>query len=130
MTIISYLILSVVLLFLMIGVQAMIGTAQYGLSALVGSRDSLDPPKPMLARAVRANHNMIEGMVMFAPLALLAIHTGVVTSQTALAGALFFFGRLAYVPFYWFGISWLRTLAWAVSVFGIVLLIINLLSLI
>ena len=130
MTIVSYLILSVGLFILMVVIQSVIGTSQYGLGALAGARDNLETPKPMLGRAVRANQNMIEGMVMFVPLALVAIHTGAVTSQTALAGALFFFGRLAYAPLYWMGISWLRTLAWAISMAGIVLLFFTLLSLI
>lgn len=128
MTISSYLILSIGLFIAMIGVQALFGIKQHGLIPLVGARDNLAAPNLYLDRAKRANANMVEALLMFAPLALFAIHVGAVTSQTALAGALFFFGRLAFAPLYWLGVNWLRTIAWFVSVAGIVLLFITLIS--
>ncbi|MDA8707996.1 MAPEG family protein [Hellea sp.] len=128
MSISSYLILSVGLFILMVVVQALFGIKQHGLTPLVGARDNLATPSLHLDRAKRANANMIEAMVMFAPLALFAVHAGAVTAQTALAGALFFFGRLAFAPLYWLGVPWLRTIAWFVSVAGIILLFITLIS--
>ncbi len=41
--------------------------------------------------------------------------------MTALGAALFFWGRLAYAPLYWFGVPWLRSAAWFVGIIGIVL---------
>ena len=71
---------------------------------------------------------MIEAMVMFVPLALMAIHTQTVDSTVTLGAALFFFGRLAFAPLYWLGVPWLRTIAWFVSVTGIVIMFISLLK--
>jgi uncharacterized MAPEG superfamily protein len=35
---------------------------------------------------------------------------------------LFFYGRLAFAPLYWFGVPVLRTVAWAVSIVGIIMI--------
>ena len=130
MTILSYLLLSVALFFVMISVQALMGIKQFGLIPLVGARDNLAAPNLHLDRAKRTNANMIESMVLFVPLALVAIHAGV-TDGMALTGAtLFFFGRLAFAPLYWLGVNWLRTIAWFVAVAGLIMMFIALLPLI
>jgi uncharacterized MAPEG superfamily protein len=128
MSILSYLLLSVALLFVMILVQALFATAHYGLGALAGPRDDMKAPSAKVARAARANQNMIEGMVMFIPLALAAIQTGAVGSTVTLGAALFFWARLVYAPIYWFGVPWVRTLVWAVSIAGLVIMFISLLN--
>lgn len=130
MTLISYLLLSVALFQFMILVQALASIKHYGLGPLVGARDDLKAPTFFLERAKRANRNMVEAMVLFVPLALVAIHTGQITSGITLGAALFFFGRLAFAPLYWFGVPWLRTLAWAVSLSGLFLIFFHLLPLI
>lgn len=128
MTIISYLLLSVLLFFVMILFQALMGIKQFGLVPLAGARDNLAEPGVMQSRAKRASANMIENMVLFVPLALVAIHSG--TEGQALKGAaLFFFARLAYAPLYWLGIPWLRPLAWGLSIVGLVMMFIALLPL-
>lgn len=127
---IAYLILSAGLFFVMIVVQSLAGIKHFGLVPLAGARDDLKAPSPFIERAKRANQNMIEAMVMFVPLVVIAIHTGQTAMPTAVGAALFFFGRLAYAPLYWFGVPWLRTVAWAVSLFGIILIFFNLLPLI
>ncbi|WP_017930526.1 MAPEG family protein [Robiginitomaculum antarcticum] len=128
MTVISYLILSVILFIVMIVVQALLGTKQYGLGTLAGPRDSMAEPNVMSGRAKRANQNMVEAMVLFVPLAAVAMHAGV--AGATLGAAIFFWARLAYAPLYWFGIPWARTLAWAVSVVGLLLMILALMPLI
>ena len=57
---------------------------------------------------------------MFAPLILVAAHLGKLNDMTALGAALFFWGRVAFAPLYWFGVPWLRTLAWFASIAGII----------
>ena len=42
--------------------------------------------------------------------------------MTAMGAALFFYGRLAFAPLYYFGVPWLRTLAWFVSIIGILMI--------
>lgn len=129
MTVTSYLLLSVGLLFVMVLVQALTGIKQFGLEPLAGSRDNLAEPGIVQSRAKRASANMIENMVLFIPLALVAIHSG--TEGLALKGAaLFFYARLAYAPIYWLGVPWIRPLIWGLSIVGLIMMFIALLPLI
>lgn len=130
MSIVSYLILSVALFIVMIVVQALFGLGEHSLKDLAGPRDGLSHKTTKLQRATRANANMLEAMIMFVPLALIAIHTQAIGANVTLGAALFFWGRVVYAPLYWFGVPWLRTLAWAVSLAGILLILLNLLPLI
>ena len=92
---------------------------------LVGPRDDLPAAglTPFHGRARRAQYNMIEAMCMFAPLVLIAAVTDSFSSLTALGAALFFWGRVVFAPSYWFGVPWVRTLTWAVSVVGILMIL-------
>ena len=126
----AYLLLSVALYFVMIAVQAVASDREHGLKHNAGARDNAVDKTLFVQRAKRANQNMLEGMMMFVPLILVAIHTGQTAMPTAVGAALFFFGRLAYAPLYWFGVPWLRSVAWFASIIGIILIFINLLPLI
>lgn len=123
---ISYLVASVILFLVMILAQS-VGAILSGRSVtdLVGARDDLPVAgySAFHGRAKRAQANMIEGMMMFVPAVLVAAHMDAFNSITALGAALFFWGRLAFAPCYWFGIAWVRTLVWAVSIIGIVMVV-------
>lgn len=123
----KYLVWSVALFFVMILAQAVAATlsGKASLSQLVGPRDDLPGAglTPFHGRAKRAQANFIEGMCMFAPLVLVAAATNSFSSLTALGAALFFWGRVVFAPTYWFGVPWVRTLAWAVSVTGILMIL-------
>jgi uncharacterized MAPEG superfamily protein len=73
-------------------------------------------------RARRAHLNMLENMVVFATLVLIAAVAGKANATTAMGAMIFFWARLAYAVIYLIGIPWLRTLAWAVSVIGMVMI--------
>ena len=66
---------------------------------------------------------MLESLVVFAILVLVANATGRLSETTALGANLFFWGRLAYALVYLAGIPWLRTLIWGVSVAGLLLIL-------
>ncbi len=125
----SYLVWSLVLFLAMVVVQALISVSEHGLVPLAGARDDIKDQKILTQRAKRANQNMIESLLMFAPLVLIAAHLGLFNETTALGAMLFFWGRLIYVPLYWFGVPWLRTVAWGVSSLGIVLVLLQVLPL-
>ena len=129
MTAVSYLVLSVALFIAMVVVQSMLGVKAHGLGPLAGARDGMNDDNVMSQRAKRANQNMIEGLVMFAPLVLAAAHLGLLNDKTTLGAMLFFWGRLVYAPLYWFGVPWLRTLAWGVSLVGIIIILLQVLPL-
>ena len=128
----KYLVWSVALFFVMILAQAIAGSlsGKASISDLVGPRDNLDKDglTPFHGRTKRAQANFIEGMCMFAPLVLVAAVTNSFSELTALGAALFFWGRVVFAPTYWLGVPWVRTLAWFVSIIGILMILWELLT--
>lgn len=102
-------------------------TLQVGLPALAGNREGLPPFTGWAGRAQRAHHNMLENLVLFAALVLIAVVTNKANTTTLLGAQLFFWARLAYALVYLAGIPWLRTAVWAVSVIGMILIFVQLL---
>ena len=108
-------------------VVAVLGAqGQVGLPKLVGNRDDLPVLQGFAGRAQRAHRNMLESLVLFAVLVLLAQVTGKANATTALGAQLFFWGRIAYALIYWIGIPWARTAAWTVSIIGLVMIFVQL----
>jgi uncharacterized MAPEG superfamily protein len=101
--------------------------AQVGLPALAGNREGLPPIAGWADRAARAHRNMLESLVLFAALVLIAVVANKTNSTTLLGAQLFFWGRLAYAVVFIAGIPWLRTAVWTVSVVGLVLIFVQLL---
>jgi uncharacterized MAPEG superfamily protein len=100
---------------------------QVGLPALVGNREGLPPFTGWAGRAERAHHNMLENLVLFAALVLIAVATNKTNSTTLLGAQLFFWARAVYALVYLAGIPWLRTAVWTVSVIGMILIFVQLL---
>ena len=110
---------SVALLFALILVQASASTKAHGLPAVAGNRDNLPAPQGFDGRARRALYNHIEGMLLFAPLILIAAQQNLHTDTTVLGARLFFYGRLAHAGAYLIGLPFVRTAVWAVSIVGV-----------
>jgi uncharacterized MAPEG superfamily protein len=107
---------------------AVVGTIYcLGLPKAAGNRDRLPELPGWAGRARRAHFNMIENMVLFAPLIIIADIAGRDNAMTELGAELFFGARLAHAVIYVAGIPYLRTLAWAVAVVGLVLIFLQLL---
>jgi uncharacterized MAPEG superfamily protein len=100
---------------------------QVGLPKLAGNRDNLPPFSGWAGRAQRAHHNMLECLVLFAILVLVAEATNKDTYMIRLGAQVFFWARLAYAVVYIAGVPWLRTAVWGVSVAGLVLIFVELL---
>ena len=124
----KYLLFSVILTFVQMLVAAMGANQAVGLNTLAGNREGLPEIKGWAGRAKRAHLNMVENMVLFAALVLIAAVAGKANAMTAMGAAIFFWSRVAYAVIYVAGIAWLRTLAWFVSVIGMVLIAIELLK--
>ncbi len=125
MTTVQALVWSGILTLLMVVVQLTLVTKAWtppGLMDAFGNRENLPTPSGMAGRADRAARNMIQGMVMFVAL-VLAAHIAGKASQAALGATVFFWARLVYWPLYLGGIVYLRTLAWIVSIVGLILII-------
>jgi uncharacterized MAPEG superfamily protein len=101
-------------------------TRQVGLPALAGNRAGLPPFTGWAGRAQRAHHNMLENLVLFAALVLIAVLAGKTNPTTLLGAQLFFWARLVYAVVYIAGIPWLRTAVWTVSVIGLLLIFVQL----
>jgi uncharacterized MAPEG superfamily protein len=95
------------------------GLTPRGMALAFGNRDKLPEPTPLAARADRAAKNTMENFVLFAALALTAMATGRQGSMVVLGAQVFFWARVAYLPVYWAGITYLRTAIWTVGVIGL-----------
>ncbi|HMA88133.1 MAG TPA: MAPEG family protein [Burkholderiales bacterium] len=122
----SLLVWSVLLAFVQVVVAVMGAQMQVGLLTLVGNREKFPEITGWAGRAARAHRNMIENLVVFAALVLVAVAAGRTNGMTLLGAQLFFWARLAYAVVYLIGIPWLRTGVWAVSVVGLALIFLQL----
>jgi uncharacterized MAPEG superfamily protein len=94
----------------------------------VGNRDHVRPLTLVGQRAARALANMHEALPVFLALALLNLIAGTAAALANAGALVFLIARLMYVPLYLSGISWLRSLVWAGSWVGLVLMLIPLLD--
>ena len=118
---------AVVLTFVQAVVAVLGAWGQVGLPKLADNRDSMPEFAGWAGRAVRAHRNMLENLVLFAALVLIAHAAGRLNATTALGAQLFFWARLVYAGVYLAGIPWVRTGVWAVSIVGLGLILSQLL---
>ena len=101
---------------------------QDGLQWAAGTRDAPAPEyRGIAARMVRAQANLYENLPVFIGAVLLAHVSGRENGLTAWGAGLFFWGRVAYIPTYAYGLVPWRTVAWAVAVIGLLLVLFSLL---
>lgn len=122
----SMLLFTTLLFFAIIMVQALMGIFQFGLAAQAGSRDNLPQPNLFRQRLQRLTANLQENLLMFAVLVLVAHVAGVSNDSTALGATIFFFARVAHAVVYAAGLPWVRPLTWAVAVYGMLLIALEL----
>jgi uncharacterized MAPEG superfamily protein len=97
---------------------------QRGLSWAASARDGTPIALTgITGRLNRASANFLETFVFFAVLVLAGYVLQRHSATTVLGAQLYFWARVVYVPVYAFGIPYLRTLVWAVSIVGIVMLL-------
>ncbi|MEL7129453.1 MAG: MAPEG family protein [Pseudomonadota bacterium] len=114
----SQLVAAVLLLFVMIIVQGAAGALHHG-PILLGSRDKLEKEDSVLAaRTKRATANMLENMMLFVPLVIVAVETGQTTATAEFGAGLFLGARIVYALAYWFVIPMLRPAAWLTGLVG------------
>jgi uncharacterized MAPEG superfamily protein len=113
---------------LQIALVATCSVVQRGLPWAVSPRDGAMPALSTVAgRLDRARGNFLETFPFFVALVLANHVLQQHDSMTLLGAQLYFWARVAYVPAYAAGIPYLRTLIWAVSIVGLVLLLVALL---
>jgi len=115
---------SVVLGLVQTGIATLGLLSQRGPGWAAGARDTTPPALAgMAGRLDRARANFLETFPFFVAVALATIALQRHDATTALGAQLYFWARLAYVPIYAAGIPYLRTLVWAASIVGIVILL-------
>jgi len=99
-------------------------TTQYGTAWNAGNRES-DPgtPTPLVGRLMRAQGNFFETFpLVIAVVALLGL-AGIHTSWTAIGAVVWLIARVAYLPIYAAGITYVRSVVFLVSLAGIVMML-------
>ena len=107
-----------------IAVAATLGTQQRGLAWNAGARDGeAKPLTGVAARMDRALRNYLETFPFFAAAVLALVISQRGDQQTALGAQIWFWARVAYVPLYAAGVAYVRTLVWAASIAGLVMVL-------
>lgn len=99
---------------------------QVGLPALAGNREGLPEIKGWGGRAARAHRNMLENLVLFAALVLVAVLADKTNATTLLGAQIFLYARIVYALVYIAGLTWVRTAVWTVSVIGLAMIFVQL----
>lgn len=110
------------LIYIMAAAQAR--TAQYGTTWNTGARDETMPPlRPVPARLVRAQANLMETLPLFAAAVLAVVVAGRTGTLSEVGAWMYLIGRAVYLPLYALGVPVVRTLVWMIASVGLVLVL-------
>ena len=99
-------------------------TRQYGTKWNMGARDEeLPPPQPIVGRLARAQANFFETFPIAAAALLMVVVTGRTGPLTEIGAILWLAARVVYLPLYAAGVPVVRTIAFLISVVGILLVL-------
>jgi len=99
---------------------------QVGLPTLASNREGMPEIKGWGGRAARAHRNMLENLVLFAILVLVAVLSDKTNSATLMGAQIFLYARIAYALVYIAGLPWIRTATWGISVVGLAMIFVQL----
>ncbi|MDR6147055.1 putative MAPEG superfamily protein [Sphingomonas sp. SORGH_AS870] len=117
---------SIILFFVHLALQSQLATLDRGIGWNAGPRDGTPAPLgPLAGRAERASANYRETWPVFIALALGVALTGRSGGMAATGAWIWFLARVAYVPLYLFGVRYVRSLAYLVSMAGLVMMLIR-----
>ena len=120
----TYVALTILLAVVQIFLPAVGRTRQYGVKWNAGPRDAVMPPTgPVTGRLERAQANLYETLPLFIGAVLVAHVAGEDGFLTYWGATLYFWARVAFVPLYAFGVTGLRSLAFLVSLAGLLMIV-------
>ena len=121
----TYLAWTLVLALVYIGLPSQLRTIETGTAYNASARDDDGPPVGVVTgRLRRAQSNLFETLPLFIGAVLIAHLGGRDGALTGWGVALYFWARVVYLPLYAFGIPYLRSLVWLVSLAGLILVIV------
>jgi uncharacterized MAPEG superfamily protein len=118
--------LSVALLLVLVLIQSTAGAQAQGLMKMAGPRDDLGPPSVWQARTKRCVDNHREGLILFAPLVLIAAQLDVSNWMTIWGAQLFFYSRVAHAIVYLAGLPVIRPVFWTIGIIGTAMILLAL----
>ena len=92
-----------------------------GLPTAAGNQHDIPPWEGWNDRLNRALRNLVEALIIFAPIALVVHLLGMGNEMSALGAKVFLAARVVHAIVYTLGIPYLRTTAWFAGVIGILL---------
>jgi uncharacterized MAPEG superfamily protein len=101
----------------------------WGLVNAVGYPESPPDVPDWSARTKMAHSNLVENLVPFAALVLVAQVGGMANEATALGATIFFWARVAHAVAYTFAIPWVRTLTFFAGFVGMVMIFLEIVGL-
>ena len=119
---------SVILLIVHIVAQTVALSKDTGAAYALSSRDEARDVSALTGRLTRGLRNFIETYPAFIALALALAVTGKHGGLGATGALIWFWARVVYVPVFAAGIAGLRTGIWTVSMIGLVLMLVQLMS--
>ena len=117
---------SVALLFVLVIIQASAGANAQGALTMANNGDNLRPPSVGQARTKRVVDNQREGLILFAPLILVAALTNTSSELTLYGAQMFFYSRVAHAIIYLAGWPYVRPIAWTIGMIGIIMIFVAL----
>jgi uncharacterized MAPEG superfamily protein len=115
---------TIILALVHIGLAAQARTNQYGPDWNLGPRDEEMPPlNPIAGRLVRAQTNLFETLPLFIGALLACAVTNRLGTLTEIGAALYFTGRLIFLPLYAAGVKGWRTAVFVVALIGLILIV-------
>ena len=99
-------------------------TKQYGTEWNIGPRDAELPPlEKHASRVKRAQDNLMETFPIAVIALLGVVLAGRTSDMTALGGWIWLGARVIYIPLYWTGVKGVRTIAFLISVVGLLMVL-------
>jgi len=115
---------TLILALVQILLPALLRTRETGPVYNMSARDTPGPPVGVFTgRLQRAEKNLFETLPLFIGAVLIAHVAGRESAHTVWGASLYLGARIVYVPLYAFGVPVARTLAFAVSAAGLVMVI-------
>jgi uncharacterized MAPEG superfamily protein len=123
----TMLVWALALTFVQMLIAASAAALQVGVATKDDAREGVPEPKGWAGRARRAHLDMVENVVLFVPLILIADIAGRDNRMTEIGTELFIGSRVAYAIVAVIGIPRLPTIAWSASAASLVMIFLQLL---